>query len=107
MTSVFIQSHRESWDWCSHSVVKLYEVTQMFVMVDYVREMTVKKCCKYGKYGLFEHLLFLIFVFFFLFFSFFFLCLFHHLSGEDFSLGMCCRIRNTFPSAVYSKLMML
>ena len=31
----------------------------MFVMVDYVREMTVKKSCKYGEYGLFEQLLFL------------------------------------------------
>ena len=30
----------------------------MFMMVDYVREMTVKKSCKYGKYGMFEHLLF-------------------------------------------------
>ena len=29
------------------------------MMVDYVREMTVKKSCKYGRYGLFEHLLFL------------------------------------------------
>ena len=26
-------------------------------MVDYVKKMTVKKSCKYGKYGLFEHLL--------------------------------------------------
>ena len=31
----------------------------MFVMVDYEKEMTVKKSCKYGKYGSFEHLLFL------------------------------------------------
>ena len=28
-------------------------------MVDYVREMTVKKSCEYGNYGSFEHLLFL------------------------------------------------
>ena len=34
----------------------------MFVVVDYVRQMTVKKSCKYGKYGLFEHLLFLLFL---------------------------------------------
>ena len=34
-------------------VWKLLEVTQMFVMVDYVGEMTVKKCCKYGGYELF------------------------------------------------------
>ena len=31
----------------------------MFVMDDYVMEMTVKKSCESGKYGLFEHLLFL------------------------------------------------
>ena len=31
----------------------------MFVMVDFIREMTVKKSCKYGDYGSFEHLLFL------------------------------------------------
>ena len=31
----------------------------MFVMVDYVRGMTVKKSCKHGEYGLFEDLLFL------------------------------------------------
>ena len=28
--------------------------------VDFVREMTVKKCCKYGEYGSHEHLLFLL-----------------------------------------------
>ena len=44
---------------CSHSVVNLHEATQMFVMVDYVREMTVQKSSKYGNYGSFEHLLFL------------------------------------------------
>ena len=32
----------------------------MSVMVDYVREVTVKKTCKYGEYGSFEHLLFLL-----------------------------------------------
>ena len=31
----------------------------MFVMVDFVRKMTVKESCKCDKYGLFEHLLFL------------------------------------------------
>ena len=31
----------------------------MFMMVDYVREMTVKKSCKYSKFGSIEHLLFL------------------------------------------------
>ena len=44
---------------CSHSVLKLHEATEMFVMVDYVKEMTVKKSYKYGEYGSFEHLLFL------------------------------------------------
>ena len=34
----------------------------MLVMVDFVREMTLKKSCKYGKYGSFEPLLFLLFV---------------------------------------------
>ena len=32
------------------SVVKLHEATQMFLMDDYVRKITVKKFCKYGKY---------------------------------------------------------
>ena len=31
----------------------------MSVLVDYVREMTLKKSCKYGEYGSFEHLLLL------------------------------------------------
>ena len=38
------------------SVVKWHEVTQMFMMVDYVGKKTVKKSCKYGEYGSFEHL---------------------------------------------------
>ena len=29
---------------------KLHEANQMFVMVDCVREMIVKKSCKYGRY---------------------------------------------------------
>ena len=33
----------------------------MFVKVDYVKEMSVKKSCKHGGYGSFEHLLFLFF----------------------------------------------
>ena len=49
----------KSKDWYSHSVVKLREAAQMFVMVDCIREMTVKKSCKYGECGLSEHLLFL------------------------------------------------
>ena len=43
---------------CSHFVVKLHEATRMLDVVDYVREMTKRKSCKYGKYGSFEHLLF-------------------------------------------------
>ena len=31
----------ESWNLCSHSVVKLHEASQMFVTVDYVEETTV------------------------------------------------------------------
>ena len=42
---------------------KVYKATQMFVMVDYVREMTSKKSCKYSKYGSFDHVLFLFFYF--------------------------------------------
>ena len=30
---------------CSHSVVGLLEATQIFLMVDHVREMTMKKAC--------------------------------------------------------------
>ena len=33
----------------------------MFMRVDNVREMTVKKSCKYDEYGSFYHLLFLFF----------------------------------------------
>ena len=32
----------------------------MLMMVDFVRVITSKKSCMYGKYGLFEHLLFLL-----------------------------------------------
>ena len=35
------------------------------MMVDYVREMTVKKPCKYDEYGSFEHMLFLFVLFLF------------------------------------------
>ena len=38
---------------------KLHEATQVFVVVDYVREMILKKSCKFGDCGSFEHLLFL------------------------------------------------
>ena len=30
----------------------------MLLMVDNLKEITVKKSCKYGEYGSFEHLLF-------------------------------------------------
>ena len=43
-----------------NSVVKLYEATQMFLMVNYVRQITVKKSCRYGEYRLFQHPLFLL-----------------------------------------------
>ena len=32
--------------------------TELFMMVDYVRKMTVKTSCEYGEYESFEHLLF-------------------------------------------------
>ena len=48
--------------------MKLHEATQMFEMVDYVREMIVKKSCKYGKYESFERLFFLFCLFVCLFF---------------------------------------
>ena len=38
---------------CNHSVVELHEAAQVFMMVDYVRDMTVKKSCKYGRNGSF------------------------------------------------------
>ena len=44
---------------CAVILLKLHDVTQMVVIIAYVREMTVKKSCKYGEYGSFEHLLFL------------------------------------------------
>ena len=47
---------------CCHFVVKLCEATEMFMMVDCVRQMTVTKSCKYGEYGWFECLLFLFYV---------------------------------------------
>ena len=33
---------------CSHLVVELHEIAQLVMMVDYLREMTVKKSCQYG-----------------------------------------------------------
>ena len=33
------------WNLCIRTVVKLHKAFQMFMLVDYVREMTVKKSC--------------------------------------------------------------
>ena len=52
---VHLRSHLHSY---SHSVVKLPEATQIFTMVDYMKEMTEE--VMYGEYGLFKHLLFLV-----------------------------------------------
>ena len=59
MTLMFTEGHRftGNYNLCSHSVAKLHEVTEMFVMVDYVREMVEKKSWKYCEYRSFEHLL--------------------------------------------------
>ena len=38
---------------CSHSVVEWHEGARTFASVDYGREMTEKKSCKYAEYGLF------------------------------------------------------
>ena len=62
MTLMFSQGHKvaEKLKLVQYkAVVKLHEATGMFVMVDYVREVTVKKSCKCGEYGSFEHLLFM------------------------------------------------
>ena len=37
--------------------MKWHEEAQIFVMVDFVREMNVKKSCENGRYGSFKHLL--------------------------------------------------
>ena len=41
------QGYWETFNLYSHSIEKLYEATQIFVMVDFVREVTVKKSCKF------------------------------------------------------------
>ena len=53
-----VTGSRESENLCSHSVKNLHEATQMFMMVDYVREMAVNK--PIGAYGLFDLVLFLL-----------------------------------------------
>ena len=37
----------------------MHGATQIFVTVDYVKQINKKKSCKYSEYGSFEHLLFL------------------------------------------------
>ena len=44
---------------CSHSVVKLREATQMFLLVDNVKGMTSKKSFKYGECGSFDYFIIL------------------------------------------------
>ena len=55
MTLMFTQGHRKAR---TCAVIQLPEATQMFMMVGYVRKITMKSC-KYGEYESFEHLLFL------------------------------------------------
>ena len=60
MALMFTKGHRVTGnlELGYHSVVKLHGATELFMMVDHVRKMTVKKSCKYGEYGLFEYFLF-------------------------------------------------
>ena len=62
MSLMFTQAHMVmgNINLCNHCVVKLHEATQVFMMVDYVREMTVRRSCKYGEYGSLKHMLFLL-----------------------------------------------
>ena len=46
----------KSWHW-NWSVVAWHGITQTFVMVDFVREVTAKESCKYVEYGLLEYFL--------------------------------------------------
>ena len=59
VSSLKVTGLLESKHLCSHSVVKLHEAIPMFIIIDYVWKMSVKKPCKYGEYGSFEQLLFL------------------------------------------------
>ena len=45
---------------CNHSFVKWCEVVKIFARVDYVREMTAERSCKYGQQGSFKELLFFV-----------------------------------------------
>ena len=44
---------RESFSFYSHSVAKWPEVAQTFVVIEFIREITAKKPCKYREYGSF------------------------------------------------------
>ena len=48
---------QESWNLCNHSIVKWHEVTQIFGVVDCVKEITAKKSCKYDESGSFGYFL--------------------------------------------------
>ena len=63
MTLMFIQGHMVpgKLEHVQSFGLQLHGVTQIFVMVDYVKEVTVEKSCKYGEYGSFGHLLCLFF----------------------------------------------
>ena len=50
IVSMATHRHRHTQNLSCYSVVMLHEGTQLFVMDDYVRKMTVKKSCKYGKW---------------------------------------------------------
>ena len=62
MTLMSTQGHMVTGkNFFRHSVVKLCEANKMFMIADYVREVTVNSC-KYGEYGSFDHLLHLFFI---------------------------------------------
>ena len=58
---MFTQGHRVAGklELVQHSDVNLHEATQMFMVIDYVREMTVKKSCRYDEYRSLGRLLYL------------------------------------------------
>ena len=61
----------------NHFVLIWHYVAQCFSMVNYVRRMTAKKCCKYGDCVLFELLLPLLqhYLHFFMLLSIVFMCM--------------------------------
>ena len=50
MTLIFIQGHGVTGklELVQPFCFKLYEATQIFLMIDYVKKMTAKESCKYG-----------------------------------------------------------